>query len=142
MNGQIKRNVHARRKPVGVRFPIWAFSALAFIYFEIFLYALIGISYSSLTWLYLTLTGGAVGTFIGAVIELVKKPKKRKITGIVIFALSPVLFCVEYFVFRSFRTCMTIASIFSGTGDVATGFTSVAIGLILKGFWVILLYYL
>lgn len=142
MNGQIKRNVHARRKPVGVRFPLWAFSALAFIYFEIFLYALIGISYSSLTWLYLTLTGGAVGTFIGAVIELVKKPKKRKITGIVIFALSPVLFCVEYFVFRSFRTCMTIASIFSGTGDVATGFTSVAIGLILKGFWVILLYYL
>ena len=125
----------------GMRFPLWAFMALTFIYFEVLLFALIGISYSGLTWLYLALSGGAIGTFLGALVELVKKPKPRRIVGIVVLAISPVLFCVEYFVFRSFRTCMTLGSIFSGTGDVATGFTSVAIGLIIKGFWVILLYY-
>lgn len=130
-----------RRRSFGMRFPIWAFMSLTFIFFEMFLFALIGVSYSGFTWLYLVLTGGAVGTFVGAAVELVKQPKARKITGIVLLAVSPILFCVEYFVFRSFRTCMTLASIFSGTGDVATGFTSVALGLILKGLWVIILYY-
>ncbi len=125
-----------------MRFPLWGFMALTFIYFEVLLFALIGISNSSFTWLYITLTGGALGTFFGALVELIKRPKPRKIVGIVLLALSPILFCVEFFVFRSFRTCMTLASIFSGTEDVATGFTEVALALILKGIWVILLYYL
>ncbi|MBQ8208148.1 MAG: LTA synthase family protein [Clostridia bacterium] len=142
MNGENTVRRQMRRNSLGrVRFPLWAFMSLTFIFFEIFLYALIGLSYSGFTWLYLVLTGGALGSLIGAAVELIKKSKARKITGIVILAVSPVLFCVEYFVFRSFRTCMTLASIFSGTGDVATGFTSVALGLILKGLWVIILYY-
>ena len=137
------RNIVEYIKEIGkLRFPIWAFMTLSFIYFEVFLYALIGISYSNLTWLYLVLTGGAVGTVLGALVELIKKPKIRRTVGIIVLAISPVLFCVEYFVFRSFRTCMTISSILSGGGDVATGFTSVALTLILKGLWVIVLYYL
>ena len=123
------------------RFPLWVFMALTYIYFELLLFALIGKSYSGMTWLYLILTGGALGILLGAALEIIKKPRPRRITGIVLLSLSPVLYCVEYFVFRSFRTCMNLPSIFSGTGDVATGFTSVALGLILKGFWVIILYY-
>ncbi|MEE0970140.1 MAG: sulfatase-like hydrolase/transferase [Clostridia bacterium] len=131
-----------RRSPAPrKRFPLWAFSAISFIYFEMLLYTLIGVSNSALTWIYLILTGGAVGIFLGAAVELVKKPKIRRGVGAAVFAVSPVLFCVEYFVFRSFRVCMTLGSILSGGGDVATGFTGVAIGLIIKGFWVIILYY-
>ncbi len=130
------------RRPRGkYRFPIWAFMALTYIFFEIFMYALMGVSYSTLTWIYLILTGGAFGTVLGASIELVKKPRWRKLTGIVVLAITPVLFCVEYFVFKSFMTCMNLESIVSGTGDVATGFTSIALTIMLKGIWVIILYY-
>lgn len=125
-----------------VRFPVWAFVSLSFIYFELLLYALIGVSYSSLAWLYLILTGAAFGTLLGALIELVKRRLPRKVIGVFVFAIAPLLFCVEYFVFKSFMTCMNLPSILSGGGDVATGFTSVTFNLILKGFWVILLYYL
>ncbi len=137
----INNNRMPRRSAVRYRFPLWAFMALTYIFFEIFLYALMGVSYSGLTWLYLILTGGAFGTILGAAIELVKKPKARKTTGIVVLSITPVLFCVEYFVFKSFMTCMNLESIVSGTGDVATGFTSIALTIILKGFWVIILYY-
>lgn len=145
MNGSIQKNIptgQTRRAPVPRRrFPLWAFSAFSFVYFEMLLFVLIGKVYSPMTWMYIILTGGAFGTLAGAAIELIKKPKPRKITGIVFFALSPVLFCTEYFVFRSFMTCMDLLSILSGTGDVATGFTSVMVSVILKGLWVILLYY-
>ena len=137
----INNNRMPRRRAVRYRFPLWAFMALTYIFFEIFMYALMGVSYSGLTWLYLILTGGAFGTILGAAVELVKKPKARKITGIVVLAITPVLFCVEYFVFKSFMTCMDIGSIVSGTGDVATGFTSIALTIMLKGIWVIILYY-
>ena len=137
----VNRYQNARPPRRRYRFPLWAFMALTYIFYEVFMYAIMGVSYSGLTWLYLLLTGGAFGTIIGAATELVKKPKARKITGIVILAISPVLFCVEYFVFKSFMTCMNLESIISGTGDVATGFTSIALTIILKGIWVIILYY-
>ncbi len=132
-----------KRVPQGARkrFPMWAFMSLTFVYFELLLYMLIGVSNSAMTWLYVAITGGAVGAVFGAACELIKKPKPRKITGIVMLAISPVLFCTEYFLFRSFRVCMNLGSIFTGGGDVATGFTGVALGLIFKGIWVILLYY-
>lgn len=137
----VNRYQNARPPRRRYRFPLWAFMALTYIFYEVFMYAIMGVSYSGLTWLYLLLTGGAFGTIIGAATELVKKPKARKITGIVVLAISPVLFCVEYFVFKSFMTCMNLESIISGTGDVATGFTSIALTIILKGIWVIILYY-
>ena len=145
MNHQTRPIINNNRVPTRPvarrRFPLWAFMALTYIFFEIFMYALMGVSYSGLTWLYLILTGGAFGTILGAAVEFVKKPKARKITGIVILAITPVLFCVEYFVFKSFMTCMDLVSIVSGTGDVATGFTSIAFTIMLKGIWVIILYY-
>ncbi len=137
----VNNNGMPRRPAVRYRFPLWAFLALTYIFFEMLMYAIMGVSYSGLTWLYLILTGGAFGTILGAAIELVKKPKARKITGIVVLSITPVLFCVEYFVFKSFMTCMNLESIISGTGDVATGFTSIALTIMLKGIWVIILYY-
>lgn len=137
----INNNPVPKRPRVRYRFPLWAFMALTYIFFEMFMFALMGVSYSGLTWLYLVLTGGAFGTVLGAAVELVKKPKARKITGIVVLSVTPVLFCTEYFLFKSFMTCMNLDSIISGTGDVATGFTSIALTIMLKGIWVIILYY-
>lgn len=130
------------RRPRPATFPIWAFFVLMFVYFEVLLYLLIGISYSGASWLYITLTGSAIGLFVGALISLIRKPKTRKIVGIVIITLSTLLFATEFFLFRAFQTCMTIASIILGAGGVATGFTAIAFGLIFKGFWAIILYFL
>ncbi|MGN1047052.1 MAG: LTA synthase family protein [Eubacteriales bacterium] len=135
-----QKPTHTRPRPA--TFPLWAFFVLTYVYFEILLYILIGISYSGLTWLYLTLTGSAAGILVGSVLALIHKPMPRKITGCVLLSVGAVLFCTEYFIFRSFQTCMSLGSILSGAGGVATGFTSIAVGLILKGFWVILLYFL
>ncbi len=138
-----RRSAPNHRRPVPVmRFPLWAFFSLSFVFYEVLLYALIGIPGSGMSWLYIPLTGFAVGLFLGAADELIKKPKVRKITGAVILSVSAVLFCTEYFVYRSFKVCMTLASILSGGGDVATGFTGVALGLIFKGFWVVILYFI
>ncbi len=124
------------------RFPIWAFIAISFLYFELLFFALSGKSNSGLSWLYRILTGFSLGMIFGGAIELIKKFLPRKITGIVLLAVSPIMPCVEYFVLISFGNCMDPLSVFFGTGDVATGFTSVALSLIFKRFWVIVLYYL
>ena len=132
----IKRPVPPTRKAPPkpkMRFPLPAFAALSWVFCEMLFYVLVGITSSGKTWLYLTLTGLSIGIFVGAVLELIRNLKARKIVGAVILTVNALLFCTEYFVFRSFGNCMTIASIFMGAGGVATGFTSVAFHLIFKG---------
>lgn len=141
----IKRPVPPVRKAPPkpkMRFPLPAFAALSWVFCEMLFYVLVGITSSGKTWLYLTLTGLSMGIFVGAVLELIRNLKARKIVGAVILTVNALLFCTEYFVFRSFGNCMTIASIFMGAGGVATGFTSVAFHLIFKGLWVIALFFL
>lgn len=125
-----------------MRFPLPAFFALVWVFCEIFFYVLVGITSSGKTWLYLTLTGLAMGCFVGSMTEMIQNLKARKAAGIIVLTINSVIFLTEYFVFRSFGNCMTIASLLSGAGGVATGFASVVVSLILKGIWVILLYFL
>ncbi|MBQ8005380.1 MAG: hypothetical protein IJ303_03610, partial [Clostridia bacterium] len=82
--------------------PIWAFIAISFLYFELLFFALSGKSNSGLSWLYRILTGFSLGMIFGGAIELIKKFLPRKITGIVLLAISPIMPCVEYFVLISF----------------------------------------
>lgn len=121
--------------------PFWAYSAIAFIYSELLLLITIGVNYSNMSWLYMILTGAATGAFFGTVISLLSR-KYRRWSCIVMLAVNAVLFCVQYFVYKSFLTCMNLASVLSGAGDVTTGFTETAILSVLKGFWVIILFFI
>ena len=101
----IKRPVPPTRKAPPkpkMRFPLPAFAALSWVFCEMFFYVLVGITSSGKTWLYLTLTGLSMGIFVGAVLELIRNLKARKIVGAVILTVNALLFCTEYFVFRSF----------------------------------------
>lgn len=142
MNGDNRVNINKpSRAGKRRRFPIWAFMTLSYLYFELLLFLIVGGHTAKLSWLYIILSGIAFGTVVGGAVELIKKSKPRKITGIAVLAIAAVLFCVEFFVCRSFQTYMTLQDIIFGTEGIATGFTSVALTSILRGFWVIILYF-
>lgn len=117
---------------------IWhgLFLVAAILYCEILLHLLIGAPSNLRTYGYLILFSVAFGALLSLVSLL---PWGRGINCIILAALF-VLFCVQYFLYQSFQTFMNLTALTTAAADVAGEFTSTLLLMILKGWWVILLF--
>ncbi len=130
-----------RGKPSAYRLPFWAFMGIASIFCELLL-LILGVSESGMRFLYVLLTGGSIGVLLGTVVSLIKPKKARRIASISLLALNSLIFTVEFFVCETYGFFMNFADIIFGAGGVATGFADIAINLVLKSFWVVILFFL
>lgn len=113
-----------------------AFFFLSAVYFEVLLRLTAGIAIDARSFVYIVLFSAAYAS-VPAFLSLLSWGRK---VNYVILALEIVLFCTEYFVYRSFLTFMDLASIFVGAGGVVGDFNQTLFQTIGKGIGVILLF--
>lgn len=80
-----------------------------------------------------------LGCLLGQVLSFIGGYKWGKWATTTILFLITAFYLTEYFVQDFFRVYMTIDTILAGAGGVATGFADVAVGIVLRGLWRILL---
>ncbi len=143
-------NGNNRQRPFGkagrgdysfFRLPFWAFMGIASVFCELLL-LILGVSESGMRFLYVLLTGGSIGVLLGTAVSLIKPKKARRIACISLLAINSLIFTVEFFVCETYGFFMNFADIIFGAGGVATGFADIAINLVLRSFWVVILFFL
>ncbi len=128
--------------PPPSRLAFWHYCIATTVYWELLLATLVGWDGLGLTWLYLILTGCAVGLFFGGIYSMIKNVTARKIFSHTYLAAGAVIFLVQFFIRRNFQKFMTLKSILSESTNAMGTFGDIIFEIILKGFWIIILFFI
>lgn len=130
---------NGRRSGISIFFSA-LFIPLSLIYYEILLKRLTGQQFLLLNVCAMILTSLAAGFFFYFIFTLFRSRNVSRWLALLFLELSALLFLLSYFVFDTFKVFNDIQTIAEGAGGIANEFGTAVWSIVLKGFWIILLY--
>ncbi len=70
------------------------------------------------------LDSAALGLLVWLLSAVMKTPKARRAVTLAALVLLPLIFCVEYFIYRQFKVFYDLNTVFNGAGHAVTGFAA------------------
>ena len=94
--------------------------------------------------LVILLYSAALGMIFWLLASIAKTRRTNRKIKKIILLIIPLLFCIEYFIYRQFKVYYDLHTIFNGAGHMLTGFMKETLRLVfsLAGLWHIFLFYL
>lgn len=134
------------RRPAGELSPrrtflLMAFFPLTYLYFELLLRAALGEPIFG-HFLYVFFFSLSAGLLSYLLCSLFRSRKAFRIASVCVILFFTLLFLIEFFCKQFFTFFMGISVIFQSAGELMRSYFGVAVGLVLRGFWVVLLYFL
>lgn len=130
---------NGRRSGISTFFS-FLFIPFSLIYYEVLLKPLTGQHFLLLNTGAMVFTSMAAGIFFYLIFSLFRSDKISRWLAFAFLELAALLFLLSYFVFDSFKVFNDIQTIAEGAGGIANEFGTVVWSVILKGYWIILLY--
>ena len=130
---------NGRRSGISTFFS-FLFIPLSLIYYEILLKLLTGQHFLLPNICAMVLTSVAAGSIFYLIFTLFRSNIVSRWLALLFLEIAALLFLLSYFVFDSFKVFNDIQTIAEGAGGIANEFGSAVWAVILKGYWIILLY--
>ena len=130
---------NGRRSGISTFFS-YLFIPFSLIYYEVLLKLLTGQHFLLLNTCAMVCISMAAGSIFYLIFTLFRSNKASRWLAFAFLELTALLFLLSYFVFDSFKVFNDIQTIAEGAGGIANTFGSVVWSVILKGYWIILLY--
>ena len=94
--------------------------------------------------LIILLYSGVLGMILWLIASIAKTRRGNRKVKKIILLIIPLLFCIEYFIYRQFKVFYDLHTIFNGAGHMLTGFMKETLKLVfsLSGLWHIFLFYI